>query len=84
MARRRRSNFTDEFVDEVVAYFNENESTVRETAKKFGIGKSTIHNFLTKRRPNPTSKRIIEKNKAECSHRGGETTRRKYMKERSS
>lgn len=83
MARRRRSNFTDEFVDEVVAYFNENESTVRETAKKFGIGKSTIHNFLTKRRPNPTSKRIIEKNKAERHYRGGEATRRKYMKERS-
>ncbi len=31
MKMEKRSMFTNEFVDKVVAYFNENESTVRET-----------------------------------------------------
>lgn len=83
MKMEKRSMFTDEFVDKVVAYFNENESTVREMAEHFNISKTTVHIYLTVRKPNPTSRRILEKNKAERHYRGGEATRRKYMKERS-
>ena len=30
-------------------YYVSNNSTVRETAKQFGIGKSTVHVYLTKK-----------------------------------
>ena len=35
-------------------YIIENKSTVRATAKKFGISKSTVHKVVTKQRGFPT------------------------------
>ena len=67
----------------VVRYYNENESTVRKTAKHFAIGKSTVHKILTKLLPNETSERILEKNKSEAPSRGGKALKNKYMQERS-
>ncbi len=54
-----------DFVKCVVNYYNENHSTVRKTAKHFKISKSCVHYYLTKVMPNPTSAKIIEKNKLE-------------------
>ncbi len=67
--------------DEVVNYFNDNESTVRETAKACEVSKSTVHIILTKTRRNPTSIAILDKNKAERHIRGGQATKRKYQGE---
>lgn len=73
----------EQLVKDVVYYFNNNHSTVRETAKKFGISKSTVYVYLTKIYPNSTSAKILAKNKAERHIRGGQATKNKYLKERS-
>jgi putative DeoR family transcriptional regulator (stage III sporulation protein D) len=64
----------------------ETGDTVRDTAKIFGISKSTVHKDVTERlrRSNPeiysTVKQILDKNKAERHLRGGEATRQKFIK----
>lgn len=50
-------------VREVVQFFNENQSTLKETAKKFGISKATVYIYLTEVMPNEVSSRILMKNK---------------------
>lgn len=70
-------------VEKVVTYFNTHQSTVRETAKVFGISKSTVYVYLTEIKPNATSSEILAKNKAERHIRGGQATKNKYLKERS-
>ncbi len=65
-------------------YIIERHSTVRATAKKFGISKSTVHKDLTERlkRVNPQLyqevRKILDINKQERHIRGGLATRRKY------
>ncbi|MBQ2752600.1 MAG: sporulation transcriptional regulator SpoIIID [Firmicutes bacterium] len=60
-------------------------ATVRETAKKFGISKSTVHKDITDRvekiDPDLASsvRKVLEVNKAERHLRGGMATKRKYM-----
>ncbi|WHH57592.1 sporulation transcriptional regulator SpoIIID [Petroclostridium sp. X23] len=69
-------------------YIIDNKATVRETAKKFGISKSTVHKDVTERllKINPNlaenAKMILEENKAERHIRGGLATKKKYKKER--
>lgn len=73
-------------------YIVSNNATVRETAKKFSVSKSTVHKDVTERlvklnRPLSEEVRtVLDKNKAERHVRGGEATKRKYinMKETSS
>ena len=66
-------------------YILENRATVRETAARFGISKSTVHKDVTEhlRYSNPalflSVKQVLERNKAERHLRGGEATRRKYL-----
>lgn len=70
---------------EVGEYIIKSRATVRETAKKFGISKSTVHKDLTDRlvKINPLlakdAKLILDINKAERHIRGGMATRRKYL-----
>ncbi len=58
--------------------------TVRQTAKIFGISKSTVHKDVAERLPRINTelaeqvKEILEQNKAERHIRGGEATRKKY------
>lgn len=60
-------------------------STVRSTAKKFGISKSTVHKDLTERLPQidhhlaEEVRDILEVNKSERHIRGGMATRQKYL-----
>lgn len=69
---------------ELAEYIVEHRSTVRATAKRFGISKSTVHKDLTERledidRPLYMQvKEILEVNKAERHIRGGIATRKKY------
>ena len=71
-------------------YIAESKNTVRQTAAKFGISKSTVHKDVTERLKhiNPSLYRevrlILEQNKQERHWRGGEATRQKYMQKRES
>ncbi len=68
-----------------IANFIINEgATVRQTAKLFGVSKSTVHKDVTERLPkiNPLIanqvKDILDLNKAERHIRGGRATKMKY------
>jgi putative DeoR family transcriptional regulator (stage III sporulation protein D) len=66
-------------------YIVEHGSTVRDTAKSFGISKSTVHKDVSKRLKsiNPglygEVKKVLEHNKAQRHIRGGLATKQKYM-----
>jgi len=70
--------------EELALYLIEHQTTVRQTAHRFGISKSTVHKDVSEKLPkvNPvlfTEVHILfEKNKSERHLRGGEATRRKY------
>ncbi len=65
-------------------YIVENNATVRSTAKRFGISKSTVHQDVTVRleQTDPllheNVKAVLQQNKQERHIRGGEATKRKY------
>ena len=65
-------------------YIIENNATVRQAAKVFGVSKSTVHKDVSERlrRVNPQLyqevKGILEINKAQRHIRGGIATRKKY------
>ena len=78
----------EERCEKMAMYIIENKSTVRDTAKKFGISKSTVHKDLTDKLYkinlflyNEVAK-ILEINKRERHIRGGEATKRKYLSEK--
>lgn len=66
-------------------YIIENSATVRQTAKKFCISKSTVHKDVTFRLEtiNPILyekvKKVLEINKRERHIRGGLATKNKYL-----
>lgn len=63
----------------------ENKSTVRETAKKFGVSKSTVHKDVSQRLKNVNPilyrevREILEINKSQRHIRGGLATKKKYL-----
>lgn len=65
-------------------YIVENQSTVRATAKKFNISKSTVHKDISERLKTINyqlyidAKKVLEKNKKERHIRGGLATKNKY------
>ena len=65
-------------------YICETHATVRETARRFGVSKSTVHKDMTQKLYlcDPAMyalvRSILEENKAERHLRGGEATRVKY------
>ena len=71
-------------------YIIETKDTVRSTAKKFGVSKSTVHKDVSDRllKINPILakgvREILNENKAERHIRGGMATKLKYLKEKSS
>lgn len=77
----------DERAKILATYIIETKSTVRATAKKFNISKSTVHKDISERleRVNPSlafeAKKVLEINKAERHIRGGMATKRKYSHE---
>ncbi len=66
-------------------YIIENRATVRQTAKKYNISKSTVHKDVAYRleKINPTLYKIVREildNNRETRHiRGGIATREKYL-----
>ena len=71
-------------------YIIETKDTVRSTAKKFGVSKSTVHKDVSDRllKINPILakevREILDENKAERHLRGGMATKLKYLKEKQS
>ena len=70
---------------EIANYIIENNATVRETAKRFGISKSTVHKDVTERLSHidpllaGQARKILDVNKSERHVRGGMATREKYL-----
>ena len=68
----------------LATYIIETKSTVRQTAKKFNISKSTVHKDISERleKVNPSlaieAKKVLEINKSERHIRGGMATKMKY------
>ena len=77
-------NYIEQRVLEIANYCLHNNATVRESAKRFGISKSTVHKDITERLPEINHelyeevKKVLETNKAERHLRGGEATKQKY------
>jgi putative DeoR family transcriptional regulator (stage III sporulation protein D) len=82
----RLKDYIRDRVIEVANYIYETKATVRQTARIYGVSKSTIHKDVTERLvkidPELASrvKQVLEFNKAERHIRGGEATRKKYEK----
>lgn len=80
-------SYIEERAMEIAAYIIESNATVRQTAKKFGVSKSTVHKDLVDRLPlvNPglaqEARKILDINKSERHIRGGLATREKYLRE---
>ena len=72
---------------EIANYIVENNATVRQAAKQFGISKSTVHKDITDAdrllRIDPElaakARHILDINKSERHIRGGLATREKYL-----
>lgn len=78
-------SYIEERAVEIAQFIIENNATVRQTAKKFGISKSTVHKDVTERLQviNPSlagqTRVVLELNKSERHIRGGMATREKYL-----
>ena len=78
-------DYIEERAVEIAYYIIEHKATVRQTAKEFGVSKSTIHKDCTDRleQINPTLaqsvRKVLDVNKQERHIRGGLATREKYL-----
>ena len=67
-------------------YIIDSKDTVRGTAKKFGVSKSTVHKDLSQRLEKINLglfidvRKVLDENKAERHIRGGLATKKKYEK----
>jgi len=83
-------DYISERVITLANYIIENKSTVRDTAKKFGISKSTVHKDITERlsKLNKSlyreTRKVLDKNKAERHLRGGIATKLKHERNKKS
>lgn len=77
--------YIEERAIEIANYIVENNATVRQTAKAFGISKSTVHKDVTERlvQVNPSlaaeTRKVLDVNKSERHIRGGMATKEKYL-----
>ncbi|RHP36333.1 sporulation transcriptional regulator SpoIIID [Lachnotalea sp. AF33-28] len=78
-------DYIEERAVEIANYIIENNATVRQTAKQFGISKSTVHKDVTDRLEliNPAlasqARIVLDVNKSERHIRGGMATKEKYL-----
>ncbi|MGN1033757.1 MAG: sporulation transcriptional regulator SpoIIID [Intestinibacter sp.] len=72
----------------IAKYILEKQTTVRQTAKVFGVSKSTVHKDVTERLEEiypllaSEVKLVLEKNKSERHIRGGMATKLKYQQQK--
>ena len=78
-------DYIEERAVEIANYIIEHNATVRQTAKQFGISKSTVHKDVTERllQINPSlaaeARKVLDTNKSERHIRVGLATREKYL-----
>ncbi len=78
-------DYIEERAIEIANYIIEEKATVRQTAKKYGVSKSTVHKDVTERllQINPSlaarARIVLDVNKSERHIRGGMATREKYL-----
>ena len=78
-------DYIEERAIDVGTYIVEHKATVRQTAREFGVSKSTVHTDVTERlcTLNPVlakkARKILDINKEERHIRGGLATREKYL-----
>ncbi len=81
--------YIEERAVEIANYIIENNATVRQTAKQFGISKSTVHKDVTERllQIHPglaaEARKVLDMNKSERHIRGGLATKEKYLHQHS-
>ena len=79
-----KNNSIEERAIHLAQYIIDSKDTVRGTAKKFGISKSTVHKDVSDRllEISPTLaievRKVLDENKAERHIRGGMATKLKY------
>lgn len=77
--------YIEERAIEIANYIIEYNATVRQTAKKFGVSKSTVHKDVTERLPQvnralaQSARKVLDVNKSERHIRGGLATKEKYL-----
>ena len=77
--------YIEERAMEIARYIIDNNTTVRQAAKHFGISKSTVHKDVTERlvQINPSlaaeTRKVLDVNKSERHIRGGLATKEKYL-----
>ncbi len=78
-------DYIEERAISIAYYIIESNATVRQTAKAFGVSKSTVHKDVTDRlmQINPTlakqARCVLDINKSERHIRGGLATKEKYL-----
>lgn len=78
-------DYIEERAIAIANYIIENNATVRQTARQFGISKSTVHKDVTERlmQVNPSlakeARKVLDVNKSERHIRGGLATKEKYL-----
>ena len=78
-------DYIEERAVEIAEYIIETKATVRQSAKKFGVSKSTVHKDVTERlqQINPSlakeARQVLDINKQERHIRGGMATKEKYL-----
>lgn len=81
-------DYIEERAVDIANYIIDEKATVRQTAKRYGISKSTVHKDVTVRLTeiNPCLaarvRDVLNLNKSERHIRGGMATRAKYMQKR--
>ena len=78
-------DYIEERAMSIANYIIDNNATVRQTAKTFGVSKSTVHKDVTDRlmQINPAlakqARKVLDVNKSERHIRGGLATKEKYQ-----
>lgn len=77
--------YIEERAIEIANYIIDNNATVRQAAKAFGVSKSTVHKDVSERLEGINTslakevRKILDVNKEERHIRGGLATKEKYM-----
>ena len=78
-------DYIEERAIHIANYIIDYNATVRQTAKEFGVSKSTVHKDVTERlvQINPSlarqARKVLDVNKSERHIRGGMATKEKYQ-----
>ena len=79
--------YIEERAIDIAHYIVEENATVRQAAKKFGVSKSTVHKDVSERLSSINAsltnevRKVLDTNKEERHIRGGLATKEKYLRQ---